>query len=157
MRHRKHNNIEFYEKVGDGFNKLLSKFAKKTGIKKLCDKIVVRANENKKATFGIIITFMTVCTLIILIDSTIRLAKPKKDFENPKIAMDSLSSQFQDPTKKIAKQYDQYISFKEYEKEMNDLLEKDTLTQQDSARLIEIYDELMEMQIQNYYDGKTQY
>lgn len=71
--------------------------------------------------------------------------------------MDSLSSQFQDPTKKIAKQYDQYISFKEYEKEMNDLLEKDTLTQQDSARLIEIYDELMEMQIQNYYDGKTQY
>lgn len=157
MRHRKHNNIGFYEKVGDGFNKLLSIFAKKTGIKKLCDKIVVRANENKKATFGIIITFMTVCTLIILIDSTIRLAKPKKDFENPKIAMDSLSSQFQDPTKKIAKQYDQYISFKEYEKEMNDLLEKDTLTQQDSARLIEIYDELMEMQIQNYYDGKTQY
>lgn len=158
MKHkRKYNNTEFYEKVGDGIEKLLDKTSDKIGLKKFGNKIVTWANEHKKATFGIIITFLSVCTLIILIDTSVKLIKPKKDFENPKIAMDSLSTGLQNPMKKLVKQYDEHVFLKKYEDELNTLLDKDTLTQQDSTRLIEIYDEIMEMQIQNYYDEKTQY
>lgn len=156
-RTKKHNNVEFYEKVGDGVEKFLDRTSEKIGLKKFGNKITEWANEHKKATFGIIITFLTACTLIILIDSTIKIVKPKKDFENPKIALDSLSSGLQNPSRKLAKQYDEYLFLKEYENELNGLLKKDTLTQQDSLRLIEIYDEIMNTQIQNYNNGKNQY
>lgn len=156
-RNRKHNNTEFYEKVGDGFDKLITKLAQKIGLKKLGDKIVTWANEHKKATFGIIITFLSVCTLIILIDSTIKITRPKKDFENPKIAMDSLKSTISDPTKKLGQQVDDYFNLKQYQEEVNKLLDKDTLTHQDSVRLMNIYDEIIDMQIQSYYNGKTQH
>lgn len=153
----KYNNTEFYEKVGDGIEKLVSKFSQKIGLKKLSDKIVTWANEHKKATFGIIMIFLTSCTLIILIDTTIRITKPKKDFENPKIAMDSLSSQLSNPTRKLSQQVDDYFSLKQYQEEVNMLLNKDTLTHQDSVRLVTIYDEIMETQIQSYYNGKNQH
>lgn len=157
MRRRRKYNTDFYEKVGDEFEKVVAKTGKKIGLDKLGNKIVNWANEHKKATFGIIITFLTVGTLIILIDSTIKIARPKKDFENPKIAMDSLGSQFQSPTKKLVKQIDEYLFLKDYEDELKQLLQKETLTPEDSAKLIQIYDEIMEMEIQSYYNGKTQH
>lgn len=153
---RKHN-TEIYEKIGNGFERMVAKTGKKIGLDKLGNKIVNWANQHKKATFGIIITFLTAGTLIIMIDSTIKIARPIKDFENPKIAFDSLSSQLQNPTKRLARQYDEYLFLKEYEDEMNQLLQKDTLTHEDSVRLIKIYDEIMDMEIQNYYNGKNQH
>ena len=58
---------------------------------------------------------------------------------------------------RLARQYDEYLFLKEYEDEMNQLLQKDTLTHEDSVRLIKIYDEIMDMEIQNYYNGKNQH
>lgn len=153
---RKHN-TEFYEKIGDGFERMVTKTGKKIGLDKLGNKIVDWANQHKKATFGIIITFLTAGTLIIILQTTIKIAGPIKDFETPKIPIDSLGTKIQNPTKKLVRQYDEYLFLKEYENELSTLLKKDTLTSQDSVRLIEIYDEIMDKQIQSYYDGKNQY
>lgn len=155
MARKKRDNTEFYEKIGDGFDKLLMKIGKKLGLKNLGNKIITWANEHKKAMFGIIITALSIGTMIILIDSTIRIVRPKKDFENPKVAIDSLKNNISNPGHRLGKQVDQYLFMKQYQEELNHLLAKDTLTHQDSVRLIKIYDEIMNMQIQSYYDGKN--
>lgn len=154
-RKKKTNNTEFYEKVGDSFDRLFTKVSQKLGLHKLGEKIEVWANGHKKAMFGIIMSFLSVGTVIIILTTAISFTKPKKDFENPKLAIDTLQSALPRHSNRIQRQVDEYLLMKKYQDEFEALMAKDSLTRKDSIRLVEIYDEITEYQIKSYYDGKN--
>ncbi len=148
---------EVYSKLGEFFYRVFDKISKKLKLDKLSDKVITRANNNKTATFGIIISGMLLCTIIIFGDSIIKFKHPKQESISATSTIDSLKRGFSDPTQRLNNQLESYYYMKSFQGEIEELLAKDTLTPQDSLRLLEIYDIMMEEEIKFYKNGETQY
>ena len=148
---------EIYSKLGDFFYSVFDKISKKLKLDKLGNRIITWANENKKATFGIIISGMLLCVIIICGDSIIKFNRPKQDNISAHSTIDSLKRSFSDPTQKLNNQLESYYYMKSFQGEIEELLSKDTLTEQDSLRLLEIYDIMMQEEIKFYQNGQNQH
>lgn len=154
-RNKKINGRNF-EKLGDFFSNLLSKTSERIGLNKLGKRIETWANQHKKATFGIIISFLSLGVLIILTTSIISFVKPQKGHE-VKMVVDTLLSAKPSNVYRMDQQVDDYLIYKQYQEEVQSLMLKDSLTHRDSLRLLQIYDEITEYEIKSYYNGKNKH
>lgn len=144
-----------FEKLGGFFSNLFSKASERIGLNKLGKRIETWANQHKKATFGIIMSFLSLGVLIILTTSIISFVKPQNGHE-VKMAIDTLSSKTRN-TYRMDQQVDDYLIYKQYQEEVQSLMLKDSLTHRDSLRLLQIYDEITEYEIKSYYNGKNKH
>ena len=140
MRKLKNN---FWNFLFSGTNKITDKIVEKTKLKEKAQKIVNWAEQDRKRMLKTIIIFLVSCT-IITITRTIILSTKQNAFKAPEIMLDTIAKQM--PKGNIDRLEQQYIEYQEAKKlqlEIQTLLEKDTLTAQDSIRLIEIYNLLV--------------
>lgn len=140
MRKLKNN---FWNFLFSGTNKITDKIVEKTKLKEKAQKIVNWAEQDRKRMLKTIIIFLVSCT-IITITRTIILSTKRNAFKAPEIMLDTIAKQM--PKGNIDRLEQQYIEYQEAKKlqlEIQTLLDKDTLTAQDSTRLIEIYNLLV--------------
>lgn len=134
--------MSFKDKISNridnlGNNKTIDK------LKQLPTRLVKWADSNRKKMFAITITFLVFCLIMtgIFTISSVHRAKVAK--EEVLIMRDSLRTKKQTQGSNIQKQILDYKTLQEYEAEITRLCQKDTLTEQDSLRIIELYDILI--------------
>lgn len=113
-------------------------------IKKAPDKLVNWAENNRKKLFVITISFLVLTFLSTVIFTISRFKKSKAVKEEIMIMRDSLREQRKaKESNSIPEQIINYQTLKKYEDEINELMKKDSLTSEDSLRIVELYDILI--------------
>lgn len=125
-------------------SKVTDNIVEKTHLKEKGQKIVDYAEKDRKRMLSIIVIFLTLCT-IVSITRAVVLSTKKNAFKEPKMMLDTIVRHM--PRNQFDELEGRYIEYQEAKKlqgEIETLLAKDTLTSQDSARLISIYNIIVE-------------
>lgn len=131
---------EKIDKIGEQ-NKIADK------AKSMSNNLVEWASNNRKKMFVITISFLLFSVIMSVIYTTISIKRSKAARENYSIMYDSIRQERkQNPNKTYQFQQEllDYKTLKEYESEIENLLEKDSLTSEDSLRVYELYNILIE-------------
>lgn len=131
---------EKIDKIGEQ-NKIADK------AKSMSNNLVEWASNNRKKMFVITISFLSFSVIMSVIYTTISIKRSKVARENYSIMYDSIRQERkQNPNKTYQFQQEllDYKTLKEYESEIENLLEKDSLTSEDSLRVYELYNILIE-------------
>lgn len=114
-----------------------SKFIAKT--KNLPKKLVHWAEDNRKLMYAITMIFLLVAVIVSMCTTAGYIYKNKSNKENYRAIKDTLKSRSNNNFETFRKNYLDYTTLKEYEKEIEQIISKDTLSREDSIRIEELY------------------
>lgn len=110
-------------------------------LKQLPNRMVKWADGHRKKMFVITITFLAFCLVMSMVFTVSSVHKAKVAKEEVVMMHDSLRARKKTQTSTIIQQQIlDYKTLQQYEAEVQRLIEKDTLTEQDSLRIVELYD-----------------
>ena len=112
-------------------------------LKQLPSKLVKWAENHRKKMFVITITFLSFCLVMTTVFTISSVHKAKIAKDEMLMMRDSLRTKNRTQTPSIQQQILDYKTLQQYEAEIQQLCEKDTLTEQDSLRIVELYDILI--------------
>ena len=112
-------------------------------LKQIPNKLVDWANGHRKKMFAITICFLSFCVVMSVVFTVSNTHKANVAKEEVLTLRDSLRIKKQSQTSNIQQQILDYKTLQQYEAEIQRLCEKDTLTEQDSLRVVELYDILI--------------
>ena len=112
--------------------------------KSMSNRLVNWASNNRKKMFVITISFLFCSVLVSVIFTAASIHKSKAARENFSIVHDSIRKEKNQRQENVRSTILDYKSLREYEKEIENLMNKDTLTAQDSLRVYELYNILIE-------------
>lgn len=103
------------------------------------NKLVKWAENNRKKMFAITIAFLVFSFLVTLITCICNFQKRKNAREETRQLRENLREQKIERQKDIRNDILDYKKYREYEDEINELLQKDSLTKEDSIRVTQLY------------------
>ena len=109
-------------------------------LKQAPNKLVEWADGNRKKMFAITIAFLAFCLVMTTMFTISSVHRAKVAKEEVIMMHDSLRTKKRAQTSKIQQQILDYKTLQQYEAEIQRLIEKDTLTEKDSLRIVELYD-----------------
>ncbi len=112
--------------------------------KSMSNWLVDWASNNRKKLFVITISFLFCSVVVSVIFTVTSISKSKAARETISIVHDSLRHERNQKTTEIRSKVLDYQTLREYEKEIETLMNKETLTAQDSLRVYELYNILIE-------------
>lgn len=112
--------------------------------KSMSNWLVEWASNNRKKLFVITISFLFCSVVVSVIFTVTSISKSKAARETISIVHDSLRHERNQKTTEIRSKVLDYQTLREYEKEIETLMNKETLTAQDSLRVYELYNILIE-------------
>lgn len=112
--------------------------------KSMSNWLVDWASNNRKKLFMITISFLFCSVVVSVIFTVTSISKSKAARETISIVHDSLRHERNQKTTEIRSKVLDYQTLREYEKEIETLMNKETLTAQDSLRVYELYNILIE-------------
>ena len=112
--------------------------------KSMSNWLVDWASNNRKKLFVITISFLFCSVVVSVIFTVTSISKSKAARETISIVHDSLRHERNQKTTEIRSKVLDYQTLREYEKEIETLMGKETLTAQDSLRVYELYNILIE-------------
>lgn len=112
--------------------------------KSMSNWLVDWASNNRKKLFVITISFLFCSVVVSVIFTVTSISKSKAARENLSIVHDSLRHEKSQKSTEIRLKVLDYQTLREYEKEIESLMNKETLTAQDSLRVYELYNILIE-------------
>lgn len=112
--------------------------------KSMSNWLVDWASNNRKKLFVITISFLFCSVVVSVIFTVTSISKFKAARETISIVHDSLRHERNQKTTEIRSKVLDYQTLREYEKEIETLMNKETLTAQDSLRVYELYNILIE-------------
>ena len=112
--------------------------------KSMSNWLVDWASNNRKKLFVITISFLFCSVVVSVIFTVTSISKSKAARETLSIVHDSLRHERNQKTTEIRSKVLDYQTLREYEKEIETLMNKETLTAQDSLRVYELYNILIE-------------
>lgn len=128
---------ERIDKVGEN-NKIADK------VKSLSDQLVNWASNNRKKMFVITISFLFCSVFVCVIFTATSIHRSKAARENFSIMHDSLRHEKSHKAETIRSNILDYQTLRAYEKEIETLMNKETLTAEDSLRVYQLYNILIE-------------
>lgn len=128
---------ERIDKIGES-HKIVDK------AKSMSNWLVDWASNNRKKLFVITISFLFCSVVVSVIFTVTSISKSKAARETISIVHDSLRHERNQKTTEIRSKVLDYQTLREYEKEIETLMNKETLTAQDSLRVYELYNILIE-------------
>ena len=137
--------------IKDKINEKIEQIGEKNKIadkaKSLSDRLVNWASNNRKKMFVITVSFLFCSVFVCVIFTATSIHKSKAARENFSIVHDSLRNQKNNRGETLRNKFNDYQTLKDYEKEIESLLNKETLTAEDSLRVYELYNILIEQGI----------
>ena len=137
--------------IKDKINEKIDQIGEKNKIadkaKSLSDRLVNWASNNRKKMFVITVSFLFCSVFVCVIFTATSIHKSKAARENFSIVHDSLRNQKNNRGETLRNKFNDYQTLKDYEKEIESLLNKETLTAEDSLRVYELYNILIEQGI----------
>ena len=137
--------------IKDKINEKIEQIGEKNKIadkaKSLSDRLVNWASNNRKKMFVITVSFLFCSVFVCVIFTATSIHKSKAARENFSIVHDSLRNQTNNRGETLRNKFNDYQTLKDYEKEIESLLNKETLTAEDSLRVYELYNILIEQGI----------
>lgn len=137
--------------IKDKINEKIEQIGEKNKIadkaKSLSDRLVNWASNNRKKMFVITVSFLFCSVFVCVIFTATSIHKSKAARENFSIVHDSLRNQKNNRGETLRNKFNDYQTLRDYEKEIESLLNKETLTAEDSLRVYELYNILIEQGI----------
>lgn len=125
------------DRLGEG-NDVADKF------KSMSDRLVKWASNNRKKLFVMTISFLFCSVVVSCIFTAASIKRSREARQNFSIVHDSLRQERKQKTSEIRSNILDYQTLREYEKEIEALMNKESLTAQDSLRIYELYNILIE-------------
>ncbi len=113
-------------------------------VKSMSNRLVDWASNNRKKLFVLTISFLFCSVVVSCIFTAVSVKRSKAARQNFSIVHDSLRQERKQKSSEIRSNILDYQTLREYEKEIERLMEKETLTAQDSLRVYELYNILIE-------------
>ena len=137
--------------IKDKINEKIDKIGEENKIaekaQSLSNRLVNWASNNRKKLFVLTITFLAFSVFVSIIFTASSIRKSRAARENFSIVHDSIRHERNiQKTNKIKSDILDYQTLRAYEKEIENLMNKETLTPQDSLRIYELYNILIEQQ-----------
>ena len=134
--------------IKDKIQQRIDKIGEKNKIadkaKLMSNRLVDWASNNRKKLFVITISFLFCSVVVSVIFTATSISKSRAVRENLSIVHDSLRHEKSQKSTEIRSKVLDYQTLREYEKEIESLMNKETLTAQDSLRVYELYNILIE-------------
>ena len=110
---------------------------------KISKNIILWAESNRKRTFVLTICFLAFC-LVVTIATTVYYVQRSRHTKNEiSLFRDNLRETRTQRKQMLQEDFYNYQKYKEYEKEVEELSKKDSLTTEDSLRIYELYNLLI--------------
>lgn len=113
-------------------------------VKSISNRLVVWASNNRKKLFVMTISFLFCSVVVSCIFTAASIKRSREARQNFSIVHDSLRQERKQKTSEIRSNILDYQTLREYEKEIEALMNKESLTAQDSLRIYELYNILIE-------------
>lgn len=108
-------------------------------IRNLPKKLVFWAENNRKSMYAITMIFLLLAVVVSMCTTAGYIYKNKSSKENYRAIKDTLKQHRNNNFELIRKNYLDYTTLKEYEKEIEQITSKDSLSAEDSIRIEELY------------------
>lgn len=113
-------------------------------VKSISNRLVEWASNNRKKLFVMTISFLFCSVVVSCIFTAASIKRSREARQNFSIVHDSLRQERKQKTSEIRSNILDYQTLREYEKEIEALMNKESLTAQDSLRIYELYNILIE-------------
>ena len=113
-------------------------------VKSISNRLVEWASNNRKKLFVMTISFLFCSVVVSCIFTAASMKRSREARQNFSIVHDSLRQERKQKTSEIRSNILDYQTLREYEKEIEALMNKESLTAQDSLRIYELYNILIE-------------
>lgn len=139
--------MSFKDKIEEQIDRIGENHKIADKAKSMSNRLVNWASNNRKKMFFITISFLFLSVVVSIIFTVSSFSKSKAARQEFSVMHDSLRVERQVKSTQVKSNILDYQTLREYEKEINILMAKETLTAQDSLRIYELYNILIEQGI----------
>lgn len=136
--------MRFKDKIQQKIDKIGEEHKLADKAESMSNRLLEWAANNRKKLFIITISFLFCSVMVSIIFTATSISKSKAARENFSIVHDSLRREKNQRSSELRSNILDYQTLREYEKEINTLMEKETLTAEDSLRVYQLYNILIE-------------